>query len=304
MPWNDRRLSVLPLACFAAASLFFVTRAAADTPTASIRSRMPVVAEHHYRMLARIRPLLFWISRDNVGGARIQWRGDGEGGRGFELLIGSDPARAPRRINRWGYIAEEVRGAQSRTLGVMTQNREESIEEANAQLGREATGARVFKVIRATSENGKATSGISTLHTSDFTYHDLDSLLSNLEGGSLGTSVRIVELPAGTRPGFLLALADLIQQPDLKSIPYVYNGRFHQLSRKGTISVSMRVGGRDVTTLRSARFETQNRTTRELTAFDITYGTTGDLAGVPVHILYQPRWWLQVELFLDETRKF
>ncbi len=34
-----------------------------------------VVAEHRYRLAARIRPLLvFWIGRDNVGGARIVWR--------------------------------------------------------------------------------------------------------------------------------------------------------------------------------------------------------------------------------------
>jgi hypothetical protein len=257
-------------------------------------------------MLAKVRPLLFWISRDNVGGARIQWRGDGEGGRGFELLIGSDPVRAPRRINRWGYIAEEVHGSRSSTLGVMKQSREESIEDVEAQLRREAGGVHVFKVMRAAAENGKAMAGVSTLSTgNDLTYRDLDSLLASLDHASLGTSVKIVELPAGTRPGFLVALADLIHQPDLKSVPYVYNGRFHQLSRRGTASVSMRVRGRDVSTLRSARFETQNRATRERTAFDITYGTSGDLAGVPVHILYQPRWWFQVELFLDdEATKF
>ncbi len=265
---------------------------------------MPVVAEHYYRMLARIRPLLFWISRDNVGGARLQWRSDGEGGRGFELLIGSDPVRAPRRINRWGYIAEEIRGSQSRTLGVMTQSREESIEDAKTQLVREGTGVRVFKVIRAHSVDGRATSGVTTLNTSDFTYRDLDSLLAKLDTGSLGTSVRIVDLPPGTRPGFLVALADLINEPDLKSVPYVYNGRFHQLSRKSTVSVSMRVRGRDVTRLRSARFETENRATHERTSFEITYGTTGDLAGVPLHVLYQPTWWFEVELFLDEATNF
>jgi hypothetical protein len=295
----------LLLAALAVTSCFYFSfsPAEAGAPTEATRTRMPVVAEHRYRMLARVRPLLFWISRDNVGGARIQWLGDGEGGRGFELLIGSDPERAPRRINRWGYIVEEVRGSQSRTLGVMTQTREESIEDAKTQVGREASGLRVFKVIRANTEDGKATSGVSTLNTNDFTYRDLDLFLSHLDDNSLGTSVKVVDVPAGTRPGFLLALADLIHQPDLKSVPYVHNGRFHQLSRKGSISVSMPVKGLDVTTLRSARFETENRTTRERTAFDITYGTTGDLAGVPVHILFQPKWWFQVELFLDEAAK-
>src|SRR5215216_1108953 len=65
-------------------------------------TELPVVAQHYYRMLAKVRPLLFWISRDNVGGARIGWLADERGSKGFELLIGSDPARAPRKINRWG----------------------------------------------------------------------------------------------------------------------------------------------------------------------------------------------------------
>ena len=294
---------VLLLVGLTAAPIFSAESAEAPRRMAAESSRrpMPVIAERHYRMLAKVRPLLFWIARDNVGGARIRWRSDSDGGQGFELLIGSDPGRAPRRINRWGYIAEEVRASQSSTLGVMKQSIEESIEEAEAQVRREADGMHAFKVIRATSENGKATSGVSTLNTEDdFTYRDVDSLLANLDTASIETSVRIVELPAGTRPGFLIALADLIHQPDLKSVPYVYNGRFHQLSRRGTISVSSRVNGRDVTTLRSARFETENPATRVRTAFDITYGTSGDLAGVPVHILYQPKWWFQVELFLED----
>ena len=53
-------------------------------------------------MLAKVRPLLFWISKDDVGGARVSWRGDADGAFGLDLLIGSDPARAPRQINRWG----------------------------------------------------------------------------------------------------------------------------------------------------------------------------------------------------------
>ncbi len=70
---------------------------------------LPVVAEHRYRIAAKIRPLvLFWIGKDNVGGARIRWRQGEDGLRGYDALIGSDPARAPRKINRWGFILEEA----------------------------------------------------------------------------------------------------------------------------------------------------------------------------------------------------
>jgi hypothetical protein len=293
---------VAPLTAVLIALLVSSTPVGADDRAATVLSSMPIVSEHHYRMLARVRPLLFWISRDNVGGARIRRREDGAGGRGFELLIGSDPNRAPRRVNRWGYIAEEARGSSSTTLGVMKQSKEESFEDAKAQLRLESDGQYVFKAIRATAAHGQATSSVSTISAPyDFTYRELDPLLNMLDTASRGT-VKTVALPVGTRPGFLLALADLIDNPDLKSVPYAYNGRFHQLTRKGTASVAMRVKGRDVTTLRAARFETEDRTTHERTAFDITYGTLGDLAGVPVHIMYQPRWWIQVELFLEPQK--
>src|SRR5512143_148814 len=61
-------------------------------------------SERHYTMTARVRPLLFWISRSGVGGARISWLESADGSRGLELLVGSDPARTPMRINRWGYV--------------------------------------------------------------------------------------------------------------------------------------------------------------------------------------------------------
>src|SRR5215831_18441297 len=95
---------------------------------------LPLVAEHKYRMLARVRPLLFWISKDNVGGARVRWRGDDNGAFGIELLIGSDPHRAPRQINRWGYIAEDVQGADAHVLGLMKRSEEQSIAEAESRL--------------------------------------------------------------------------------------------------------------------------------------------------------------------------
>jgi len=44
--------------------------------------------------------LLFWIGRSNVGDA-IVTRTAAPHETSYSLLIGSDPDRAPRRINRW-----------------------------------------------------------------------------------------------------------------------------------------------------------------------------------------------------------
>ncbi len=58
---------------------------------ALLQGKLPVVAEHRYRIAGKIRPLLFWIGKDSVGGARLRWRRARRGGKGYDLLIGSDP---------------------------------------------------------------------------------------------------------------------------------------------------------------------------------------------------------------------
>ena len=55
---------------------------------------LPVVRQHTYRMAGKIRVLLLWVGRDDVGSGVIKWRGGGDE-KAIELLIGSDPnARA------------------------------------------------------------------------------------------------------------------------------------------------------------------------------------------------------------------
>ena len=70
-------------------------------------------------MSGAVRPLLFWISREDVGFARITWRRGGDGLRGYEFLVGTDPARAPRALNRWGYIVEDAQGGDGSVLALM-----------------------------------------------------------------------------------------------------------------------------------------------------------------------------------------
>ena len=37
---------------------------------------------------------------------------------------------------------------------------------------------------------------------------------------------------------------------------------------------------------------------RSGTRFELVYGASGALAGIPILISYQPKWWLQVDLVL------
>jgi hypothetical protein len=281
---------------------------------------MPVVAEHKYRMLAKVRPLLFWISKDDVGGARISWRGDDNGGFGLDLLIGSDPTRAPRNINRWGYIAEQVQGSEARVVGVMKQSNEQSVAEAESQIASEGRGGFLYRAIQGTATNHEARAGVTTVRVErDMTFRDIESLLSMVAAGSQSPERRSVELPAGTRPGFLVALRDLVSQtttaysqhpdaafkPSRTPTPYVYYGVFYDLTMKSSsLLKTATIDGRTYTNVARGDFEVKNRGTGETTRFQMTYGTTGALAGVPVHAVYQPRWWFEVQLFLDEKTAF
>src|SRR5262249_20132590 len=144
-------------------------------------------------------------------------RGDDNGAFGIELLIGSDPHRAPRQINRWGYIAEDVQGADAHVLGLMKRSEEQSIAEAESRLAKESSaGGYFYPAIEGTSTAKEARAAVTTLRVErDLTYRDIDSLLA-LVGGPEATAadatLRAVALPPGTRSGFLVALQDLVKQ--------------------------------------------------------------------------------------------
>jgi len=140
------------------------------------------VERHHYRIGARVRPLLlFWITRNDVGDAVVtRQRATGEAR--YSLLIGTDPNRTPMHINRWGYIEEEIRGAEARMLGVMTESDEESIDQAEANVRRQSSGSHPFKVIRATADAAQAHARVASIHApADYTLHDKDVILDLAE---------------------------------------------------------------------------------------------------------------------------
>jgi hypothetical protein len=317
----------LGLAALGLAPLSRASLQAAGSPAAPAivgrTSTLPQVAEHKYRMLARVRPLLFWISRDDVGGARVTWRGDDNGGFGLDLLIGSDPQRAPRNINRWGYIAEQVQGGDAHVIGVMKQSNEQSVAEAEKQIGKEGQGGYVYRAIQGTSTAQESRAGVTTVRVErDLTFRDIEPLLSMVtasQSHSDGRETRAVTLPAGTRSGFLVALRELVKQsadayghepttafkPSRTPTTYVYFGVFYDLTMKSAEPLkTATIDGHRYTDLVRSDFEIKNRSNGETTRFQLTYGTKDELAAIPVHAVYQPRWWLEVQLFLDERTAF
>jgi hypothetical protein len=274
------------------------------------------VVQYHYTMTARVRPLvLFWITRNGVGDAVVTRR-RAPGETDYSLLIGSDPERAPRRINRWGYIDEEIRGAEARLIGLMTQSDEASIEEAEASVRKPSHGNRTFKVIQATVDGEQARSVVTSIAAPEnYSFRQVRTVLELAQReGSEGTP-RVVRLPAGTRPGFLSALAELMDRAPRRGgqarrdgqagsgsevVKFVYHGSIYELREtRAHLMPTMRAGGTAYQRVVAAEFEIRSTTDGEVTEFSITYGTEGALAGVPLTASFQPRWWMEIDLAID-----
>jgi hypothetical protein len=271
---------------------------------------MPIVREAHFVVNARIRPLLFWMGRDDVGGARMTWRAGGETRRGIELLIGSDPARTPRQINRWGFLAEQVSGTSADVVGVMKGSSEETLEEARASVTEE-TGARsLFKAVHTTIDGNRVVTQTSSFTAPpSLTYHQLDAVLAMWPAGSNVT--RSFDLPPGTEKGFLLAMTSLIAESAhacragaaagrLHGAPYLYDQTVYELSLASCASrPELRTSNGLWTDIVDGRFEVRNRRTGELTKFELSYGRSHEWWQVPIRAVFRPRWWMEVELLLD-----
>ena len=305
-PAAARASAVLALSVTVALSL------AAAEPATDGHSAAPVTAEHRYRLSAAIRPLLFWVGAKNVGGARIVWRHDGAGRKGYELLLGSDPARAPRRINRWGWVREDADAAGATMTGLMNRSEDDSLDQA--RVGLQARGRYLFKLNRARVEDGTARAEATTLYApQDYTFRQLDELLRFADEAKATPGVRSGRLPPGTRPGLLFALADLVGAgveagraagnagPRPHRVQFTFNAGVYDLVVTSWERVERaRYGSRTYDKLVRLEFESRNLEKGTTERFVIACGTEGLLAGVPVFVRYQPKWWFKVEGVLDE----
>ena len=277
-------------------------------------STLPVVRAHQYRMAGKVRPFLFWIGQEEVGHGRIIWRKGDSGAVAYELLIGSDPAVAPRGLNRWGYIAEEVRGSDGELLGVMSRSDERSMGEVREGLNR-GTRGHSFVAIRSSVVAGTSHARVWTIRSAeDLTVRNVRTVLELLEQEPRDVAVQTAPVARGVRTGFLAAVAELIRTSvgmhagspvataasRRTSVPYVYGGAIHDLTlRSHELLQERSIAGRTYTHVVHGKFEIHGRVSGDKSRFEVIYGTRGHLSEVPIFIAYQPRWWLRVELLQD-----
>jgi hypothetical protein len=279
---------------------------------------LPVVAEYRYRIAGKIRPLLlFWISRDGIGGARIRVRRGEGGASGFDLLIGSDPARAPRGINRWGYILEETRGGETTVLGVMKKSDEDTLDQATSNVAREANGKVVFKMIQATVNRVEPVARVNiAAMPRDYSYRELGALMAAMASDPSPPTIRKVPVLPGGRPGLLTAVAELLHDggdtvrrtakaPSKKCLAYVYYAKHYDVTRSSAaVETRATYGGVAYPRLLRASFEVRARGESWTEKFTIVSGVDGQLAEVPVFVSYQPRWWFAIEMVRDDRQTF
>jgi hypothetical protein len=266
---------------------------------------LPVTKEHTYKMSGRVRALLLWIGRDDVGSGVIRWRGMGDD-HAYELLIGSDPAKAPAKLNKWGFLAEQIRAGECDVFGVMSKDSEKRLSDVKT----DAAGGRPFNTIRGRITQHEAYARLAVLQAPNtLTYRQADTVLKlALSDGS--TQTRTIERPDGVRPGFLSSVAEVFRSTTAASarggaippqtVRYIYGDRLYELRLLDAAAVpEFEREGRTFQKVIRGRFETGRQGVRPGYRFELVFGTTGPLAGVPVLISYQPNWWLHVELMIQ-----
>jgi hypothetical protein len=300
-----------------------------------VRSAPRDVTEFDYVMTARVRLLFFWAGKDDVGGGYIR-RGvskDDPRQEMLQVLFGSDPAKAPRAINRWGAgtevswhkdpVADTSKSddvVASAFFGFMKSSKGKSVSEMQEELKREkARGEHQFTGMISRVESGRAISLVVPLASNeDYNLHQYAEaepvMLEKLSAMEHPTRILDNETGCGRAGEFLDAVSQLaegaVENPQTpKSLCYVHDAQVNTLTlehvepiRKMDVKVNAAKGGtlteHSYDELLQADFVSSHQATGKKVNFTILLGTRGELRGVPVQIRYQPNWWFQVVLNL------
>ncbi len=256
--------------------------------------------EHRYRVSGRVW-VVFWISRENVGSARMTRRREG-GADSISFLGGSDPRRAPNNLNQWGYAVEDASGRDVLVFVI----RSIAPTDANVPEAGLADGAEpgLFGASCTAVGGERSRASITGIRVPpSVTFRSFPQLVEALSGASRWETSEKPR-PSGAFPGFFSAVMDSIDdsvarasagvpQPRVTLRRYIFKGTLFDLTTR-----NVERAGPD---LLRGKYTYRNRTTGDDADFSITFGTRGDLAGVPVEMVFQPSWWARVQLRLDDS---
>jgi len=306
-------------------------RAAINEAVNWIRATPRIRAEYDYIMTCRLRLLIFWVGRDDLGGGfiKIGQIDDDPTLLMTQLLFGSDPAKAPRAINRWGAGTEVIKLDASKTpessafVGFMKSSKGESVSAMQRELSHEkSTGKHLFEAIISRVDRTQALSATVPFYSDkDYDIHQLanaQELALDQLGDGQARKFRRLDGPARaecSRPGGFLSTTDELLERSLEgektplSLCYVYNVRRYTLTLQRVapvatkaVHITLKEQGRKIDRsyhdLKESQFQIRNQESGAKTDFSVLVGTSGELRGVPIQINYQPNWWFQIVLNL------
>jgi hypothetical protein len=275
--------------------------------------------------------VFFWAGSDDVGGGyvRIGKASGDERQQMIQILFGSDPAKAPLAINRWGAGTEVLRSGDagqpnaSAFFGFMKSSKGQSVLAMRSELSKEkSNGAHLFEGIISRVDQSRAlTASVPYSSSRDLDLHQYTeaekATLEQLRDNS-ARQIRGLDGPARQacpRTGqFLSTTLQLMDDavaghPTPETLCYLYNARHYQATllsvhpvAQKTVHVALRGNrgflDRSYRGLKNAHFEVLAQESGTKTVFDVLLGTQGNLCRVPLQINYQPNWWFQIVLNL------
>lgn len=275
---------------------------AAASPRPDAPNEFKIAAEHRYRVFGRVRLALFWTRGSLVGSARMAAR-RADNRSELTFLLGSDPSWAPGGLNQWSYVREETRGEQASAFALRSLSADDAIDRAVPA----APERLLFGASCAFVQGGAIRSLITTVNGDGLTYRMFDRVLDNVAHASRWDD-RPLPSGDGVSAGLLSAMEQVIRrsaaQPSvvraLAPITYVYDGTLYDLSVRGAQNVGpAQIGKARFDWLTRIDFAILNRRTREVSRFSATF-VPGAAGALPVQIVFQPNFWLRVELRLDD----
>jgi hypothetical protein len=260
------------------------------------------LSELRYRVLGRVRLALFGTRGSLVGSARMAVRRLPDSTE-LSFLLGADPRWAPNHLSQWSYVREETARDRATAFALRSLSADDAIDRG---LPTAPDGQR-FGASCAFVQDGGIRSLLTTIDASGMTYRMFDRVL---DGVAVSPVWQERQLPrqAGIRVGLLSAMEQVIavtaaQPAAVRAAPpltYIYDGTLYDLSVRNAQSIGpVQFGATRFEWLTRIDFSILNRQTREVSRFSAAFvpGVTGAL---PVQIIFQPNFWLRVELRLDD----
>ncbi len=300
-----------------------------------IGTQNKIDAEYRYVMTCRVRLVFFWAGSDDVGGGyvRIGKAAGDDHQQMVQILFGSDPAKAPLAINRWGGGTEVVRSEapgdppSSAFFGFMKSSKGQSVLAMRSELSKEkSSGTHLFEGIMSRVDEGQAlTTSVPYTSNQDFDLHQYaeaeKATLQQLENNPARHIQRLDGAARQACPRTGEFLSTILQLNDdaaagrstPESLCYIYNARHYKATLLSVQAVKdkaihVKLRGKDAPldqtyhNLKDAHFEVACQETGTKSTFNIVLGVDGKLRGAPIQINYQPNWWFQVVLnLLPET---